>query len=229
MIEGLTAEDGLDFDAGEGVLEPPGGGLGLGFLNVAAPIEGDDGAGGGVGGKDGAVGHVLDVVADGGKDAVEKADDVSPRDGLAVHYRVAVSGGDFHGVEVLDGVFHGLQDLGLGDLGDIGEERGDALGLAGGGDDVEGDIGYGGSLAGSEDDVGVVGEDYDFFRAGGPGRLQQFLGAGVHGALAGNYGVTAKVVEEVDEPFSPGYGDDGEGRDGLLAGRGGKGTPDAAG
>ena len=51
MIEGLTAEDGLDFDAGEGVLKPPGGGLGLGFLNVAAPIEGDDGAGGGVGGK----------------------------------------------------------------------------------------------------------------------------------------------------------------------------------
>ena len=218
MIEGLTAEDGLDFDAGEGVLKPPGGGLGLGILNVAAPIEGDDGAGDGVGGKDGAVGHVVDVVADGGKDAVEKADDVSQRNGLAVHYCVAVGGGDFHGVEVLDGVFHGLQDLGLGDLGDVGEQRGNALGLVAGWDDVEADIGYGGGLAGGEDDVGVVGEDYDVFRAGGPGSLQQFLGAGVHGALAGNYGVTAEVVKEVNEPFSPGYGDDGEGRDVLLPG-----------
>ena len=147
---------------------------------------------------------------------------MSQRNGLTVHYSIAMGGGDFHGVEVMNGVFHGLQDLGLGDLGDVGEQRRDALGLAGGGDDVEGDIGYGGGLAGGEDDVGVVGKDYDFFRAGGPGRLQQFLGAGVHGALAGNYGVTAEVVEEVNEPFSPGYGDDGEGRDILLPGVEGK-------
>ena len=55
-----------------------------------------------------------------------------------------------------------------------------------------------------------------------PGRLQQFLGARVHGALAGNYGVTAEVVEEVNEPFSPGYGDDGKGRDVLFLGVEGK-------
>ena len=216
MVERLPAEDGLNFDAWEGVFESSGGGLCLGFLDVAAPIEGDDVAGAGVGGDDGAVGDIVDAFADGGKYAVEETDDLSPGDGLAVHDGIAMGGGDFDGVEVFDGVFHGFQNLVPGEFRHIGEQGGDALGLATGGDDVEGFFSDFRGLAGGEDDVGVVGEDDNFFSAGGAGGFQKFLSAGVHGALTGDDGVAAEIVEEAYETFAPGHGDDGEGRSGFL-------------
>ena len=216
MVEGLTAEDGFDFNAGEGVFELPGGGLCLGFLYVAAPIEGYDVAGARVGGGDGTMGHFVDVFADGFEDAIEKADDLSSSDGLAIHYGVSMGGGDFDSVDVIDGVFHGLQHLVPWEFRDVGEEGSDALGLAAGGDDVEGFAGDFGGLARGKYDVGVVWQDDDIFRAGGTDCFQQFLGAGVHGALAGDYCVAAEIVKEADEAFAPGYGDDGEGRSVLL-------------
>lgn len=141
MVEGLTAEYGLDFDAWEGGFELPGGGLSLGFLNVATPIEGDDMAGAGVGSDDCPKGDFMDVFADGGQDAVEKSDDLTLRDGLAVHFCVSVGGGDFDGVDILNRVLHSPNDLGAGEFRHVGEESGYALGLTAGGNNVEGLVG----------------------------------------------------------------------------------------
>ncbi len=216
MVEGLPAEYGLDLDVGEGVFELLGGGLSLGFLYVAAPVEGHDMTIAGVGGDNSAMGHFMDMLAYDRKDAVEEADYLSSDNGPAVHDGVAMCGGDFDGMNVLDGVFHGLQDLVAGEFRDVGEQGGDALSLAAGGDDVEGFADDFGSLAGGEDDVGVVREDDHVFRAGGASGFQQFLGAGVHGALAGNDGVAAEIIEEADEAVTPGYGDNSEVRSCLL-------------
>jgi hypothetical protein len=210
VIKGLPAEDGFDFDAWEGVLESPGGGLGLGLIYVAAPIAGDNGPGDGIGSQDGLLGHVVDVFAGGGEGAIEETYDLSVGDRFPVHNGIAMGGGDFHGVNVMDGVFHRFQNLILREFRYIREKGGDALGLAASGYDVDGPNGDGGGLTGGENDVGVVGQDDDVLRTGCSSGFQEFLGAGVHGSLAWNDGMGTKIVEEADEAFTPGHGYDGE-------------------
>ena len=131
-------------------------------------------------------------------------------DVVAVKVGIPGSVGDLHGV-------HGVQRLGQGSgiflntsLGGKAQHSGDALRNGLGGNDHHGLGGQGVYLLGSHDDVLVVGQDKDSLGRHLVHRLQNVLGAGVHGLAAGDDLIDAQILEHVREARTGADGDNAQ-------------------
>ena len=135
---------------------------------------------------------------------------VALMDVIAVEVGIPGGVGDLHGV-------HGVQRLGQGSgvfldasLGGKAQHGGNALGNGLGGNDHHGLGGQGVHLLGGHDDVLIVGQDKDGLGGNLVHRLQDVLGAGVHGLAAGDDLINAQILEHVRKTRAGADGDDAQ-------------------
>ena len=104
--------------------------------------------------------------------------------------------GDFCGLDVRERRRHrGVVLIGRRILRE-GYRRGDTLGHARGGDDMDVDVGKFLCLFRSKDDVGVVGQHEHFLRLGRVDRAQDVVDAGVHGLTTFQCDVHLQILKD---------------------------------